>query len=137
MSANAYIFFLIFAAAIVLLVLAQVRNQNMKEKYAALWLIVSAVIIVLVLFPRLLFSLAELIGIETPVNLLFLLAIIMLIGVCLHLTSALSKTGEDVRVLAEEIAILRAQFDQGNRKEPVPSSTASYSSTSGVSKNDR
>ncbi|WP_326503789.1 DUF2304 domain-containing protein [Rothia nasimurium] len=112
MSINAYIFFLVFAAVIVLLVLAQVRNQNMKEKYAALWLIVSVIIILLVIFPRMLFFFADLIGIESPVNLLFLLSIIMLIGVCLHLTSALSKMGEDVRVLAEEVAILRAQFDQ-------------------------
>lgn len=112
MSSNAYIFFLIFSAVIVLLVLAQVRNQNMKEKYAALWLIVSAAIILLVLFPRLLFFFSDLIGIETPVNLLFLLSIIMLIGVSLHLTAALSKMGEDLRVLAEEVAILRAQFDQ-------------------------
>lgn len=137
MSANAYIFFLVFAAVIVLLVLAQVRNQNMKEKYAALWLIVSVAIILLVLFPRLLFFLSELIGIETPVNLLFLLAIIMLIGVSLHLTSALSKTSEDVRVLAEEIAILRAQFDQQGTQHPVSASTSSYSSTSGVHDNDR
>ncbi|ORC17364.1 hypothetical protein A7979_02870 [Rothia nasimurium] len=117
MSTNAYIFFLVFAAVIVLLVLAQVRNQNMKEKYAALWLIVSAIIILLVLFPRLLSFFADLIGIESPVNLLFLLAIIMLIGVCLHLTAALSKTGEDVRVLAEEVAILRAVQNQPDNKQ--------------------
>lgn len=117
MSINAYIFFLVFAAVIVLLVLAQVRNQNMKEKYAALWLIVSAVIILLVLFPRLLFFFADLIGIESPVNLLFLLSIIMLIGVCLHLTAALSKMGEDVRVLAEEVAIMRAIQNQPDNKQ--------------------
>lgn len=111
MSFNAYIFFLIFALVVVFLVLWQVRSQNMKEKYAALWLIVSAIIIVLVIFPRLLLFFADLIGIESPVNLLFLLSIIMLIGVSLHLTAALSKMGEDVRVLAEEIAILRAEFD--------------------------
>lgn len=112
MSANSYIFFLVFAAVIVLLVLAQVRSQNMKEKYAALWLIVSAIIIILVIFPRLLLFFADLIGIESPVNLLFLLSIIMLIGVSLHLTAALSKMGEDIRILAEEVAILRAQFDE-------------------------
>lgn len=134
MSTNAYIFFLVFAAVIVLLVLAQVRSQNMKEKYAALWLIVSVAIIVLVLFPHLLYSVSELIGIETPVNLLFLLSIIMLIGVSLHLTVALSKMGEDVRILAEEVAILRAQFDQHITTPEVPQSP---SSTSGAMNNDR
>lgn len=94
------------------MVLVQVRNQKMKEKYAALWLVVSSLIIVLAIFPRLLDWLASLVGIETPVNLLFLLAIIMLIGVCLHLTQAISKLTEDTRILAEEVAIMRAIQEQ-------------------------
>ncbi|GAA4799545.1 MULTISPECIES: DUF2304 domain-containing protein [Rothia] len=103
MSVN--IFFLILTLCLVIMVLAQVRNQKMKEKYAALWLIVSAIIVVLTVFPRLLDWLADLVGIETPVNLLFLLAIIMLIAVTLHLTQALSRLTEDTRILAEAAAI--------------------------------
>lgn len=99
------IFFLILTLCLVIMVLAQVRNQKMKERYAALWLIVSAIIVVLTVFPKLLDWLADLVGIETPVNLLFLLAIIMLIGVTLHLTQALSRLTEDTRILAEAAAI--------------------------------
>ena len=101
----ANLFFLILTIILVVMVLVQVRNQKMKEKYAALWLIISFIIIILVIFPKLLDWLAEAVGIETPVNLLFLLAIIMLIGVALHLTQALSKMGEDTRILAEKTAI--------------------------------
>lgn len=101
----ANLFFLILTIILVVMVLAQVRNQKMKEKYAALWLIISFIIIILVIFPKLLDWLADAVGIETPVNLLFLLAIIMLIGVALHLTQALSKMGEDTRILAEKAAI--------------------------------
>lgn len=101
----ANLFFLILTIVLVVMVLSQVRNQKMKEKYAALWLIISTLIIILVIFPKLLDWLADLVGIETPVNLLFLLAIIMLIGVALHLTQALSKMGEDTRILAEKVAI--------------------------------
>lgn len=109
------LFFLFLALFILVLVLVQVRNQKMKEKYSALWLIVSGIILLLVIFPSLLEVLAGAIGIESPVNLLFLLAIIMLIGVSLHLTLALSRMGEDMRTLAEEVAILRAQYDQDQR----------------------
>ncbi|QNV39982.1 DUF2304 domain-containing protein [Rothia amarae] len=101
----ANLFFLILTIILVVMVLVQVRNQKMKEKYAALWLIISFIIIILVIFPKLLDWLADAVGIETPVNLLFLLAIIMLIGVALHLTQALSKMGEDTRILAEKTAI--------------------------------
>lgn len=106
MSAN--IFFLLIVVVMEVLVLAQVRNQKMKEKYAALWLIVGVVMIVLALFPKLLDSLSRLVGIETPVNLLFLLAIIMLMGISLHLTLAISKITDDMRTLAEEVAIMKA-----------------------------
>ena len=106
------IFFLFLAVFIVVLVFAQVRNQKMKEKYAALWLVVSLVIIVLAIFPSLLGWFADITGVIAPVNLLFLLAIMMLIGVSLHLTLEVSKLSDEVRALAEEIAILKAQVEQ-------------------------
>jgi len=39
---------------------------------------------------------------------LFLLAIIMLMGISLHLTLAISKITDDMRTLAEEVAIMKA-----------------------------
>ncbi|MDO4821488.1 MAG: DUF2304 domain-containing protein [Rothia sp. (in: high G+C Gram-positive bacteria)] len=122
------VFFLILSVLIFVMVFAQVRNQKMKEKYAALWLLVSAAIIVLALFPHLLSALADLTGVIVPVNLLFMLAIIMLIGICLHLTLDLSRLGEDTRTLAEEVAMLRAQLEQGsadNLRRPVPAESRS------------
>ena len=104
----AKIFFLISVIFMVCLVLMQVRNQNMKEKYAALWLSVGGVMIVLALFPKLLDWFSSLVGIETPVNLLFLIAIVMLMGISLHLTLAISKLTDDARTIAEEVAIMRA-----------------------------
>ena len=108
----ANIFFLFLAVAIVVMVFTQVRNQKMKEKYAALWIIVSLVIIVLVALPSLLFWLADLVGVITPVNLLFLLAILLLIAVCLHLTFEVAKLNEDTRILAEEAAINRMEISE-------------------------
>lgn len=111
------IFFFILALFIVVLVFAQVRNQKMKEKYAALWLVVSLAILVLALFPSLLGWLADITGVVVPVNLLFLLAIVMLIAVTLHLTLEISKLSDEARALAEEVAILRAHVEQGNASE--------------------
>lgn len=106
------VFFLILAFLVIVMVVMQVRNQKMKEKYAALWLIVSVLIAVLALFPSLLLWLADATGVIVPVNLLFLLSIIMLIGVSLHLTLEVSKLSEETRTLAEEVAILKARFNQ-------------------------
>ncbi len=73
--------------------------------------------IVLALFPKLLDALSRLAGIETPVNLLFLPAIIMLMGISLHLTLAISKI-DDMRTLAEEVAHFEGSSALGRRAPP-------------------
>lgn len=45
--------FLILAILVCTFVVVQVRHQRMKERYAALWLIIGAIIIVLGAFPNL------------------------------------------------------------------------------------
>ncbi|WP_237201120.1 DUF2304 domain-containing protein [Rothia nasimurium] len=123
------IFFLLLSIVVFVLVFTQVRNQKMKEKYAVLWLVISAVIIVLALFPSLLWKLAAFTGVVNPVNLLFAFACIMLIAICLHLTLEVSKSADETRALAEEVAILRAILEQGDP-------TLNDSSTPGAPRTD-
>ena len=109
---SASVFFLILAILVCTFVVVQVRHQRMKERYAALWLIIGAVIIVLGAFPTLLNGVAEFVGVALPVNLLFLLSILLLMGVTIHLTLELSRLSEKTRILAEEVAILKALQEQ-------------------------
>ena len=109
---SASVFFLILSVLVCAFVIVQVRHQRMKERYAALWLIIGAVIIVLGAFPSLLNGVADFVGVALPVNLLFLLSILLLMGVSLHLTLELSRLSEKTRILAEEVAILKALQEQ-------------------------
>ena len=109
---SASVFFLILAILVCTFVVVQVRHQRMKERYAALWLIIGAVIIVLGAFPTLLNGVADFVGVALPVNLLFLLSILLLMGVSIHLTLELSRLSEKTRIQAEEVAILKALQEQ-------------------------
>lgn len=109
---SASVFFLILSVLVCAFVTVQVRHQRMKERYAALWLIIGVVIIVLGAFPTLLNGVAEFVGVALPVNLLFLLSILLLMGVSIHLTLELSLLSEKTRILAEEVAILKALHEQ-------------------------
>lgn len=109
---SASVFFLILAILVCTFVIIQVRHQRMKERYAALWLIIGAIIIVLGAFPNLLNGVANFVGVALPVNLLFLLSILLLMGVSIHLTLELSRLSEKTRILAEEVAILKALQEQ-------------------------
>ncbi|MCA4132253.1 DUF2304 domain-containing protein [Arthrobacter sp. M4] len=99
------------ALVIVALVFEMLRRKKLREKYAALWLLVGGATLVLAAFPRLLNIVAEMVGVQLPSNLLFAMSILMLLGVCLHLSWEISVVEDETRALAEEVAILRAQME--------------------------
>lgn len=102
----------ILALAIVGVVFEMLRRKKLREKYAALWLIVGVGTLVLAAFPRLLTIVTELAGVQLPSNLLFIISILLLLGVCLHLSWEISVVEDETRTLAEEVAILRALIEE-------------------------
>lgn len=103
----------ILSLAIVGVVFEMLRRKKLREKYAALWLIVGIGTLVLAAFPRLLTIVTELAGVQLPSNLLFIISILLLLGVCLHLSWEISVVEDETRALAEEVAILRALMEEG------------------------
>lgn len=101
----------IFVLAVLVLLFDLVRRQKLKEKYAILWMTLGFATLLLALFPRILFWLSELVGVSVPSNLLFAMTLALLIGVAVHLSWELSRSEERTRRLAEEVAILRTQFE--------------------------
>lgn len=104
----------LLALAIVGLVAEMLRRKKLREKYAIWWLVVGVATLVLAAFPQLLVMVAQLLGVQLPSNLLFILSILMLLGVCLHLSWEISVVEEETRALAEEVAILRIQVERIN-----------------------
>lgn len=102
----------VLSLAIVGVVFEMLRKKKLREKYAALWLIVGVGTLVLAAFPRLLTIVTELAGVQLPSNLLFIISILLLLGVCLHLSWEISVVEDETRALAEEVAILRALIEE-------------------------
>ncbi|MFC7927083.1 DUF2304 domain-containing protein [Microbacterium laevaniformans] len=111
------IFFGILLALVMLAtVMWMLLTRRLREKYAALWLVIGVAVLILGLFPQLLLGLTSLLGVQVPANLLFALAIVLLLGVALHLSWELSQAEDEIRRSAEEHAILRAQHDRLARR---------------------
>ncbi|WP_186760165.1 DUF2304 domain-containing protein [Arthrobacter alpinus] len=113
---------LLLALAIVAFVLEMLRRKKLREKYAILWLLIGALTVILAAFPNLLNIASELLGVQLPSNLLFIMSILLLLGVCLHLSWELSILEDETRTLAEEVAILRAQIEAITQNE-TPATT--------------
>ena len=97
-------------------VLILLLQRQLREKYAVLWIVIGLAVIVVGAVPGLLVWLTNVVGVQLPSNLLFAMSIVLLLGVALHLSWALTKAEEQIRRLAEETAINRAEIESLNRR---------------------
>ena len=75
------------ALFILVLVFWMLLTRRLREKYAVMWIVIALSVLLLGIFPQLLLWATALLGVQVPANLLFALAITLLLGVSLHLLS--------------------------------------------------
>ncbi|MEK6443522.1 DUF2304 domain-containing protein [Pseudonocardia sp. T1-2H] len=104
------IFSVVVAIAALVFVVEMLRRRRLREKYAVIWVIISIGTLVVAIFPGLLGGIAQLIGIQTPSNLLFFASLIVLFAVSLQLSREVGLLEEQSRRLAEEVGALRLRL---------------------------
>ncbi len=92
----------------VLFILRLLRRHHLPARFALLWLSVGAVLIFLAAFPGVLDAASDWMGISYGPTTFFLGAITLLLLVVVHFSWELSRLEERTRLLAEELALLRA-----------------------------
>lgn len=106
----------VLAAIMLVAVFAMLLTRRLREKYAVLWIVIALAMLIVGLFPQLLLSMTSLLGVVLPANLLFAMAILLLLGVSLHLSWEQSQSEDEIRRAAEELAILRGDHDELARR---------------------
>lgn len=105
-----------FAVGLVLITVAVMfhllRSRRIREKYVGWWLTLAGAVILLVIFPGIALWLTRVLGVQTPTNLIFAVALAVLLVVCIHLSVAISSLEERNRTLVEEVAFLRYDIDR-------------------------
>ena len=86
-------------------VIRQIRKSQLQIPDSISWLFFGLICVILALFPQLAEDLAGLLGVQSPVNLVFLIIIALLILRVFRLSLALSKLDTKVKELAQTIAI--------------------------------
>ncbi len=102
---------LLLAAAAIVYILRLVRLQQLRSKYALLWVAIAVVLLPFAIAPSLLEHVADITGIAYAPSALFLLTTGFLFAVVVHFSWELSRLETKVRALAEELALLRAERD--------------------------
>lgn len=103
----------------ILYIVSLIRRNRLELKYALSWLIIAVLVLVLDGFPGLMENLAELLGIASPVNMMFFLGFLFSLVIVLTLTVAVSIAAGSVKRLNQKIALMEKRIEnlERNRKE--------------------
>lgn len=83
------------------------RRRTLREKYAAIWVVLSAMMLTLTFFPKLLGYISVTLGFQVSSNFFILLVLFFLVLVVMQLSLEVGKLEHEAQRLGEEIAIMQ------------------------------
>lgn len=108
---------LLVAAVISLFVILFFLKKNrINVKYTVMWLLLPIIFILMLIFPNGIDGLSKFLGFELASNFVFFITLAVVILFCFGLTIIVSKQKKQITKLIQEIAILRREFDEKQKK---------------------
>jgi hypothetical protein len=109
------LFVVVIALLNVAVVVEFVRRRKLGENFALLWIVVGMAGVVLSVARPLFDAVARAVGVSYGPSLLFSLALLFLLFVCMSLSLHVSRLEARTEILAEEIAFLRSASEPTDR----------------------
>ena len=120
MNVRAYIFGIVAAVIVLIVVVELLRRGRLRERHAIWWLAAGILALVSGIFPETLVWAAGLVGIELPINLVFFVSIAVLFLVCLQHSAELTVLESKTRTLAERAALQELRIRELERRLGAP-----------------
>lgn len=111
-SASVQLVALLFAGALMGVVLWLVRRRTLRAEYTPIWMGVAFAILIASLDLDILRLVARAIGAWSISSTLFFLGELFLLGICLNYAVRISQAGAKITELAQEVALLRRRLDE-------------------------
>lgn len=100
-----------------ILIIVTVKKKKLTMKFASFWLFIILIMAIIVVFPNIVFNISELSGFEEPSNMIFLLGFFFLFYMIFILTTSLSIQNEKIKLLIQEVSMLKKRVDKNGKKE--------------------
>ena len=86
-------------------ILKKIRQSKLQIEYAIFWIVFAGVLVIISLFPWLVSLFTRLLGMQLPVNFVFMVFIFILLVKLFMMTIELSTLENKVKDLAQELAL--------------------------------
>ncbi|MBR3524701.1 MAG: DUF2304 domain-containing protein [Lachnospiraceae bacterium] len=127
MSLPLRIFALILVILYLISILVLVKKNKLLLRYSLLWFFAGAVMLVIVIWPGLLFWAAGLLNIEVPANGLFGICILLGIILMISFTVVISDFSAKIKTLVQNQALLEERIRELEGRKTAPENTGAAS----------
>ena len=105
------------------LIIKSIRKKKMNVSFSLFWIVTGIILIISALVPNMIEYISNLIGFETPSNMLFCITIFVSFYLIFNLTTILSEENkkntlliQEVSMLKKEVKKLEEKIEQNNNK---------------------
>ena len=112
MSLKIQIIIAVIILTALIIIINMVKKKALELRYALAWLVVGTGILILDIFPKLIEKISALMGIYSPINMLFFLGFCFSLGIMFVLTISVSRMSIRIKELAQELALQREKDEE-------------------------
>lgn len=116
MSLTLRIILILAAIALFAFIMRSIRRSKMQIEDAIFWAIISLLILIISIFPGIVYAASDLLGFQAPVNLLYLFFIFILLVKCFQTSRHASQLETKIRELSQQISIDRLDHHDRSAK---------------------
>ena len=119
MTIKLRILVLIAMALFILYIFRSVRKKKINYRFGILWLVIAVAVGAMAALPDFLTWVSQLLGIAAPVNMLFFLGFVLVVGIILELSASVSRLNDEVRDLTQRLALYEHDSVDGQSEESI------------------
>jgi len=110
MSTSLRIFALVLIAIYFVVIFGLLKKKKFALKYSLLWFLAGILMLIVVVWPNVLFWGAELLGIEVASNGLFAMCILLIIMIMISITSVISDFANRMKSMIQNMALMEKRI---------------------------
>ena len=93
-----------------------IKRKKLSMKYGMYFSIIFGGLLILIIFPNIIESLANFLGFKEAPNMLFLIAIFILFYIVFAIYTTITKLSENNKVLVQELSMLKDELNNRGKK---------------------
>ena len=115
MSISLRLGLLIASLSVLIFIIVTVIHKRLNIRYSIVWILWALMSLLMAIFPEIFYGLSDLLGIQMPVNTVFLIMTALLYALTFYVYITMTKQTDQIVKLTYEVAYIKKQLEEAKK----------------------